>query len=283
MSRRRVTEFLPFLLPLRRKQKIWCFYQKMKQDGNRYARRQAEERLPYIQYECTQGLINPDSGYDIQYQYNKAHNLKVVSRRMQQLIIEPGEVFSFWQLARGADHDDPYLPGLGLHDGKIVPVHGGGLCFMSELLYWMVLHTPLVITEHHHHDGYDLFPDFGRTIPFGTGTSILYNYLDYRFYNPTEQTFQILVHTDEIYLCGELRAEHALPYKYHVHAEDEYFSCEGESVYRNNRICRSRINVKTGVCEERTCIKINHAKVLYDSSGLPIRVLEKSTAGEDKP
>ena len=44
-----------------------------------------------------------------------------------------------------------------------------------------------------------------------------------------------------------------------------------------------RINVKTGVCEERTCIKINHAKVLYDSSGLPIRVLEKSTAGEDKP
>ena len=157
------------------------------------------------------------------------------------------------------------------------------MCQFTNLLHWMVLHTPLVITEHHHHDGYDLFPDFGRTIPFGTGTSILYNYLDYRFYNPTEQTFQILVHTDEIYLCGELRAEHALPYKYHVHAEDEYFSCEGESVYRNNRICRSRINVKTGVCEERTCIKINHAKVLYDSSGLPIRGLEKSTAGEDKP
>ena len=145
-------EFLPFLLPLRREsRKIWCFYQKMKHDGNRYARRQAEERLPYIQYECTQGLINPDSGYDIQYQYNKAHNLKVVSRRMQQLIIEPGEVFSFWQLARGADHDDPYLPGLGLHDGKIVPVHGGGLCFMSELLYWMVLHTPLTVIEKHPH------------------------------------------------------------------------------------------------------------------------------------
>ena len=78
MSRRRVTEFLPFLLPLRRKQKIWCFYQKMKHDGHHYARHQAENRLPYLQYECTQGLINPDSGYDIQYQYNKAHNLKVV-------------------------------------------------------------------------------------------------------------------------------------------------------------------------------------------------------------
>ena len=176
-----------------------------------------------------------------------------------------------------------YLPGLTISKGETACGVGGGMCQFTNLLHWMVLHTPLVITEHHHHDGYDLFPDFGRTIPFGTGTSILYNYLDYRFYNPTEQTFQILVHTDEIYLCGELRAEHALPYKYHVHAEDEYFSCEGESVYRNNRICRSRINVKTGVCEERTCIKINHAKVLYDSSGLPIRMLEKSPAGGDKP
>ena len=190
---------------------------------------------------------------------------------------------NIWRMVGPCTARRGYLPGLTISKGETACGVGGGMCQFTNLLHWMVLHTPLVITEHHHHDGYDLFPDFGRTIPFGTGTSILYNYLDYRFYNPTEQTFQILVHTDEIYLCGELRAEHALPYKYHVHAEDEYFSCEGESVYRNNRICRSRINVKTGVCEERTCIKINHAKVLYDSSGLPIRVLEKSPAGEDKP
>ena len=27
----------------------------------------------------------------------------------------------------------------------------------------------LTITEHHHHDGLDLFPDFGRQIPFEKG------------------------------------------------------------------------------------------------------------------
>ena len=206
MSRRRVTEFLPFLLPLRRKQKIWCFYQKMKHDGNRYARRQAEERLPYIQYECTQGLINPDSGYDIQYQYNKAHNLKVVSRRMQQLIIEPGEVFSFWQLARGADHDDPYRPGLGLHDGKIVPVHGGGLCFMSELLYWMVLHTPLTVIEKHPHLVISLPANPNAEMPAGIDATIQEGWSDLKFRNDTDQPFQLILDFDEDSVHAQFRS-----------------------------------------------------------------------------
>ena len=41
--------------------------------------------------------------------------------------------------------------------------------------------------EHHHHDALDLFPDYNRQIPFGTGTSIAYNYLDYRFKNTTNK------------------------------------------------------------------------------------------------
>ena len=69
----------------------------------------------------------------------------------------------------------------------------------------MVLHAPLTITEQHHHDQFDLFPDFGRQVPFGTGTSIFYNYLDYRFRNDTEQTYQLLIHTTPTHLCGELR------------------------------------------------------------------------------
>lgn len=66
---------------------------------------------------------------------------------------------------------------------------------------------PLQIVEHHHHDGLDLFPDFNRQIPFGTGTSIVYNYLDYRFYNPTNATYQLIVYVTDKYLCGELRAD----------------------------------------------------------------------------
>ena len=58
----------------------------------------------------------------------------------------------------------------------------------------------------------DLFPDYGRQIPFGTGTSILYNYLDYRFQNNTDRTYQLTVWTDEEYLHGELLADRPQQY-----------------------------------------------------------------------
>ena len=112
---------------------------------------------------------------------------------------------------------------------------------MSNLIHWMVLHSELTITEHHHHDGLDLFPDFGRQIPFGTGTSISYNYLDYRFENKTDKVFQLKLWVDEEYLRGELRANAPLSHTFHIHAENEYFSRENGVVYRTN-----------------------HARVLYD-------------------
>ncbi|MFJ8513275.1 VanW family protein [Lysinibacillus xylanilyticus] len=45
---------------------------------------------------------------------------------------------------------------------------GGGICQLANLLYWMALHTPLIVTERHHHS-FDPFPDSGRTLPFGSG------------------------------------------------------------------------------------------------------------------
>ena len=75
----------------------------------------------------------------------------------------------------------------------------------------MVLHSELTIAEHHHHDGLDLFPDFGRQIPFGTGTSISYNYIDYRVRNDTSNTYQLRLWVDGEYLCGELRATEPCP------------------------------------------------------------------------
>jgi vancomycin resistance protein VanW len=78
---------------------------------------------------------------------------------------------------------------------------------MTNLIDWMILHSEMTITEHHHHDQIDLFQEFNRIIPFGTGTSIMYNYLDYRFRNDTDNTYQLIIYTTDEYLCGELRAE----------------------------------------------------------------------------
>jgi vancomycin resistance protein VanW len=127
----------------------------------------------------------------------------------------------------------------------------------------MVLHSELTIAEHHQHDGLDLFPDFGRQIPFGTGTSISYNYIDYRVRNDTSNTYQLRLWVDGEYLCGELRATEPLPYSFHIHAENEYFSKEGNDVYRNGEVYRDTIDRATGQHLESQLIRTNHAKVMY--------------------
>jgi len=130
--------------------------------------------------------------------------------------------------------------GLTISLGKVSEGIGGGMCQFTNLLHWMVLHTPLTITEHHHHDGFDLFPYFG------TRTSIFYNHIDYRFRNDTNQTFQVFVYTTEEYLCGEIRAEKELPMKYHVYIKDEKFVYEGEDIYRVGTVYRKCNDKKTG-------------------------------------
>lgn len=93
--------------------------------------------------------------------------------------------------------------------------------------------------EHHHHGAIDLFPDFNRQIPFGTDTSIVYNYLDCRAHNPTQNTFQFRVSVTEEYLRGELRAIEALGMKFHVKETDSHFQEMGDQAYRHNVVYRS--------------------------------------------
>ena len=127
-------------------------------------------------------------------------------------------------------------------------------------------YTDLTITERHHHDDYDLFPDFGRQVPFGVGTSILYNYLDYRLRNDTGETYQILVHSDGTYLRGELRCTAPSDHVWHISCEEEYFSREMDGWYRNNKVFRRKVDKTTGNTLERTLLLQAHARVLYDES-----------------
>ena len=128
----------------------------------------------------------------------------------------------------------------------------------------MVLHSDLTVTERHHHDGMDLFPDFGRQVPFGVGTSILYNYLDYRVKNQTEETFQLLTRSDGEYLRGELRCTRRAPWVWHITCEDEYFTQEAGVWYRCNQVWRRRVDRRTGDTLERQLLQTSHARVCYD-------------------
>ena len=201
---------------------------------------------------------------DMTLQENKAVNLSLAAPKISGILIRPGEIFSLWHLVGKTSARKGYREGLMIRHGKPDRGIGGGLCQLSNLIHWIVLHTPFEIIEHHHHDGIDLFPDFGRQVPFGVGTSISYNYLDYRFRNNTDQLFQLIVYTDEKYLNAELRSEKTLDVKYHIIARNERFVIENGIYFRCGEVWRECVEKTTGKTIESRLIKSNHAQVMYD-------------------
>lgn len=211
-------------------------------------------------------------------QSNKKVNLSLAAPKVNEILIKPGEIFSFWKLVGNCTKSKGYLEGLIIKSGGVSQGTGGGMCQFTNLIHWIVLHSPLEIIEHHHHNKIDMFPDYGRQIPFGTGTSIVYNYLDYQFVNNTDKTFQLIVYTTDEYLCGELRSDKELPNSYHIIEENKYFNKEDGVYYRNNEVYREKIDKRTGNTINKELIITNHSKVLYDDKYIPkdmIREIQK--------
>ena len=242
------------------------------------AKTKQEKKLPYVIYRHNSLIRRKLGNVDMRLQENKAVNLSLAAPKINKILIRPGETFSFWYLVGNTTEKKGYKEGLTIFADHTEPGIGGGMCQMTNLIHWMILHSDLKITEHHHHDGLDLFPDFQRKIPFGTGTSIMYNYLDYRFKNTTNRTYQLIIYTTPEYLCGELRADKPQRYKYHISAENVFFSRENGIVYRNGEVYRDKVDKVTGNHVEKKMIRLNHAKVLYDTSDLEIRENDEAAA-----
>lgn len=199
----------------------------------------------------------------------KAVNLGLAAPHIDGILIRPGKTFSFWKLVGHCSAKKGYRTGLTIvNNGP-----ASGLCQFTKLLHWMVLHRHLEIVEHHHHGEIDLFPDFNRQISFGTGTSIVYNYLDYRVHNPTQNTFQFRFSLTEDHLKGDLRATQASEVKYHLKETDAHCQAVGEDDHRRNKVCRIVGNKRTGNEIANELIVQNNAKVLDDHAliNAPIR------------
>lgn len=238
---------------------------------NKFAVKKSGEILPVLVYSHKSLIRRKLGNVDSALQDNKAVNLSIAAPKVSNVLIRPGECFSFWKLVGACTAAKGYREGLVISGGKPARDIGGGMCQFTNLIHWMVLHTPLQVVEYHHHDGIDLFPDFGRQVPFGVGTSIMYNYLDYRFVNSTDRTYQLIVSTTPEYLCGELRADKPQPVSYHIKVENEYFSGEHEGIFRNNSIYRESYDKRTGEMLSKELLKKNHARVLYGITDLKIR------------
>ena len=264
MKRKLFCEISPFTYRLSMEKEILKRHLKDYRQKTRFAKERTETSLPALIYRHSSLIRRRLGNVNMQLQENKATNLALAVSHIDGLIIRPGETFSVWRQIGRTTKRKGYKEGLTIAKGQPSQGIGGGLCQLSNLIHWMVLHSELTITEHHHHDGLDLFPDFGRQIPFGTGTSISYNYLDYRVKNETANTYQLRLWVDGEHLHGELRAAEQQPHTFHIHAENEYFSREQGIVYRNGEVYRDTVERSTGRIINSQLIRTNHAKVMYE-------------------
>ena len=232
------------------------------------ATKKLDYELPVIIKSHTSIILRKLHNVDMQLQVNKKTNLKILSKKINKLVIHPGEIFSFWYLVGEATKKYGYKKGLVISKTGFRSEVGGGLCQLANMIHYLVLNSPLEVVELHHHSD-ALFPDDRRRVPFGTGTSVFYNYLDYRFKNTLDQDIQLLIWVDNDVLCGELRSEKEIPYRYKLVEENHHFKKEGEKYYRISQVYRITIDKKTKKEIKKEMILDNHSEVMYDYDLIP--------------
>ncbi len=231
--------------------------------GQKWAHSRTNERLPVETFSHRSLLLRKLKDVDMYLQHNKVVNLQLALEKLDGLVIYPGQTFSIWKNVGRPTARKGYKEGLVLENGRVGKGVGGGLCQLGNLLYWMALHSPLTITERWRH-GYDVFPDVNRTLPFGSGATLAYNYVDLQLYNPSDQPFQINLWLTATHLHGAISAERETGLEYKVYETDHCFRFQWWGGYtRHNRIWRSTSNLITGD-EGVEFITENHAIMMYE-------------------
>jgi vancomycin resistance protein VanW len=232
--------------------------------GNtKFARTRRESNLPYSIFQHRTPLLRKLKDVDMWLQHNKIINLKIAVERLNGVVLHPGETFSYWRLIGKPTRKKGYVDGMVLFFGSFRSDVGGGLCQLSNLIYWLTLHSPLTVVERHRHS-YDVFPDAGRTQPFGSGATCAYNYLDLQIRNDMEHPYQLQVSVGESDLIGEWRSEVKSRYRYEIYEKEHLIKSEYWGGHTRHNLIYRRVWNDAGSCIADEEVAENHALMMYE-------------------
>lgn len=224
-----------------------------------WARERCCEPLPWVQVTHATPLLRELRGEDMELQRNKVVNLKLAAARLNGVMLHPGETFSYWRAIGKPSRRKGYLEGMVLFLGRIGSDVGGGLCQLSNLVFWMTLHTPLTVMERYRHS-HDVFPDAGRTQPFGSGATCAYPHRDLMIRNDTDMDFQLRVWVDETHLVGEWRARTPPEHRYEIVERNPRIDQASWGGYiRHNQLFRRTLDLEGVLLGE---------KFLFENNGI---------------
>lgn len=239
----------------------------------KYTKERTNKLLPIVAFEHKTPLYRRLKNVDMWLQRNKVINLKLAVERVNGIIINPQETFSYWKHIGKPTRKKGYVDGMVLFYGRFKEGVGGGLCQLSNLIYWMTLHTPLTVTERYRHS-YDVFPDSNRTQPFGSGATCVYNYRDVQIQNNTNERYQLHIYLTDEHLVGEWRRVEKPIYKYEVYEKKHWITQEYWGGYvRHNLIYRKKYDLQNNPIDDEY-ITENHALMMYEP------LLAESTEGK---
>ena len=231
--------------------------------GKRFARVRNDTCIfPIVLYQHQSPLFRDLPKVDLRLQENKVINLQIGIKALNNLIINPGEVFSFWLQLGKPSKSKGYVDGFVLKDGCVEAGIGGGLCQLSNLIYWMTIHTPLTVLERWRHS-YDVFPDANRTVPFGGGATCSYPSLDLQIKNTTSHPVQLCVRLCDNYLIGEWRGLDHFQYSYRVYESFHEIISDFRGRYVRHNILRRKVfNADLRQIEDQFVIE-NYGLMMY--------------------
>ncbi len=117
---------------------------------------------------------------------NRKHNVKLSAEACNNIILLPGDVFSYNGVTGSRSAGKGYLSAPVYSGGASVDEVGGGICQTSSTLYYAVLHTTLEVVERHSHMyavGY---------VPDGMDATVYYGASDFKFRNNTKYPMKIV-------------------------------------------------------------------------------------------
>ncbi|WP_414055636.1 VanW family protein [Macrococcus equi] len=239
----------------------------IKNRNKKFASTLQKDKLPYVIFSYNSNLIKKGKGIDPELQYNKAFNIDKSAKTMNGLIIHPGEEFSFWHLVGNANKRNGYKDGRVIINNKVQAGMGGGLCNLANTINLLIQHSPLEITEFHTHSD-ALALDEGERKPLRNGTSVAYNYVDYRFKNNSKHDVQLCVWVQDEKLFGELRSEVPINNQYELIEEDHHFTKKEDTFYRRSKIYKITKDNEGNIISKDLILN-NKSEVMFDYDLIP--------------
>lgn len=262
-----VREFVDRVVYGRRRKREWS-----RERALHYLATVPRKHAPYVLVEHATPLVRPFPELDPEeaewLAAGKAANLKVGVACIDGYVLSPGQRLSLWRHIGRPTLKRDFAVGPGMRDGRTVPALGGGLCQLSNLVYWMTLHTPMTVIERYRHP-YDLFPDADRTQPFGTGATIQWPTHDLVIENTSQITFRLTVTLKKTELTGAWTSDTPVRVRYEVYEASHAMTQDPSGLWiRENEVRRRKFD-EAGSLLGDELVLTNRARMMYEPAPDP--------------